>query len=311
MPQDQLKVSACIITYNREEFLYEALKSLAQQSLQSQDYEVILVDNNSTDSTPQIAEKFKQDFLNINFISVIEEKQGESAARNRAVKEAHASLVAFIDDDAIATHDYLYQVVDFFDNHPNVMAGGGKILPYFHPSGEKPAWLSHYLLGLVSCVDLGDEIKPFPKYPIGCNMIFRKEVFDQLGNFDSRLGRKKRNLIGSSEKEMFIRMKQQKMPIYYLPDALVYHTMPEERISMDFIGRMSIGMGQSERIRLQNSNLGTKFKILIDQTIRTVGTYIISLTYFFQGEKAKGQMLIWYRNWFIKGFFDPHNEAYA
>lgn len=309
MSDQKPKICACICTYNRDEFLYKALESLGRQSLDPSDFEVLLIDNNSTDSTPDLAKRFEQEYPNINFRYFLEEKQGESAARNRALTETNCPLIDFIDDDAIAVKDYLKALVDFFDEYPNAMAAGGKILPYFYPRGEWPDWLSHYLLGLVSCLDYGDEVKPFPKYPFGCNMVFRKEVFDELGNFDSRLGRKKRNLIGSSDKDMFMRMKEAKMPIYYVPEALVYHIMPEERTTMDFIEQVSVGIGQSEKLRYQNEDLKHKIQILITQTVKTIGTFLIALSYFFKGEKAKGQMLIRYRQWFIKGFFNPNNEA--
>jgi len=190
-----------------------------------------------------------------------------------------------------------------------VMAAGGKILPYFYPSGEKPAWMSHYLLGLISCVDLGDVRKPFPKYPIGCNMIFRKTVFEAIGCFDTRLGRKSRNLIGSEEKEIFMRIKGAGMPVYYVPEAWVYHTIPQERIAIPFIRKMSIGVGQSERLLFRNGNWADALRILVRQAIKTAGTLIIALRYLLMGQKAKGGMLFRFRLWFIKGFFCPVDHS--
>ncbi len=305
-------ISACIITYNREQFLYAALESLANQSLDKDAYEVILVDNNSTDNTPQIAENFQQNYPNVHFKYFLEEIQGESAARNRVLRESTAPLIAFIDDDAIASEDYLTNLINFFKERPDVMAAGGKILPYFYPSGQKELpWLSHYLLGLISCVDQGSKIKPFPKskYPLGCNMAFRRAVFDQLGNFDNRLGRNKRNLIGNSEKDMFLRMRDNKMPIYYLPNAWVYHTMPEERIAEPFIRELSVGIGQSEKLMYKNSDLMGRLNIILKQAVKTAGTGIIALGYYLKGEAPKGRMLFWYRVWFFNGFFQHQADS--
>lgn len=300
---NELRISACICTFNRDEFLYAALESLAGQSLPVSLYEVILVDNNSTDQTPQLGQKFEHEYPDINFIHVLETQQGLSHARNRAIAEAHGDLIAFIDDDAIASEHYLKSLVDFFDEYTEVKAAGGKILPYFYPEGKRPEWMSHYLLGLISCVDLGDAIKPFPKYPIGCNMIFRRAVFDEVGYFDTRLGRTSRNLIGSEEKEMFMRIKEADMPVYYIPDAMVYHTIPKERISLPFIRKMSIGVGQSEKRLFRTSDFMGQMRILIRQAIKTTGTAIIALGYLLKGEVAKGKMLIRFRLWFTKGFF--------
>ncbi len=300
-----LRISVSICTYNRAEFLYAALESLASQSLPYSQYEVILVDNNSTDETPGLAERFASEYPGVNFHHLLETNQGLSFARNRAIEESNSPVIAFIDDDAIASGDYLKSLVDFFDDYPEVMAAGGKILPYFYPHGERPEWMSHYLLGLISCIDLGDEIKPFPKYPIGCNMIFRQEVFEKIGKFDTRLGRTSRNLIGSEEKELFSRIKKTGMSVYYVPEAWVYHTIPEERIAMPFIRKMSIGVGQSERLLFNSGNLAGRIQILIRQSVKTAGTLVIALGYFLKGEMAKAKMLIQYRIWFWSGFFNP------
>lgn len=298
-----LRISACICTYNRDRFLYGALESLAKQNLKPSTFEVILVDNNSTDQTPQLAGQFRRDYGDVSFHYFREQKQGLSHARNRAVQEAQGNLIAFIDDDAIADPAYLSNLITFFDNNPQVMAAGGKILPYFHPTNQAPAWLSYYLIGLLSCLDLGDEAKPFPRYPIGCNMAFRKQVFDQVGLFDPRLGRIKNSLMGSEEKDLFVRVKEAGLPVYYVPQALVYHTIPPERTADPFLRKVSQGIGMSERLRFQEANAPGKLQIFWVQTYRTFGTLIIALGYLLKRKPAKARMLVKYRQWFIQGFF--------
>ena len=298
-----LRISACICTYNRDRFLYAALQSLAEQQLEASAYEVILVDNNSTDQTPELAGQFREAYPNFQFHYFLERQQGLSHARNRAVAESKGELIAFIDDDALADRHYLESLVHFFDAHPQVMAGGGKILPYFYPYDQSPAWLSWYLIGLLSCLDLGEEEKPFPRYPIGCNMAFRRSVFDKVGLFDPRLGRIKNSLMGSEEKDLFIRVKEAGMPVYYVPQALVYHTIPPERTQDPFLKQVSQGIGKSERLRYREADARGKAHILWVQGYRTLGTLIIALGYLLKGQPPKARMLIKYRQWFIQGFF--------
>jgi GT2 family glycosyltransferase len=298
-----LRISVGICTYNRDRFLFAALESLARQNMECAAYEVILVDNNSTDKTADVARQFRENYPSVQFHYFLEEKQGLSHARNRAVEEAQSELIAFIDDDAIADPAYLENLLSFFDLHPQIMAAGGKILPYFHPHNQEPAWLSWYLIGLLSCLDLGDEEKPFPRYPIGCNMAFRKTVFEKIGLFDPRLGRIQNSLMGSEEKDLFIRVKEAGLPVYYVPQALVYHTIPPERTQDPFLRKVSEGIGKSERLRVQEANKWGKLEIVVVQTYRTAGTLIIALGYLLKGKPAKARMLLKYRQWFIQGFF--------
>lgn len=301
--RSELRITACICTYNRDRFLYAALESLAQQNLAPESYEVLLVDNNSTDQTPDLADQFARAYPQIHFRYLLEQQQGLSHARNRGVQEATGAIIAFMDDDAIADQQYLANLLDFFDRHPAIMAAGGKILPYFHPYDQQPAWLSWYLIGLLSCLDLGDQERPFPRYPIGCNMAFRKALFAQVGMFDPRLGRIKNSLMGSEEKDLFVRVKDAGLPVYYVPQALVYHTIPPERTADPFLSKVSKGIGQSERLRFQAAGLRGKLQILAVQSYRTAGTLIIALGYLLRGWYAKARMLMKYRQWFIQGFF--------
>lgn len=296
-------ISVCICTYNRDEFLGKALESLANQTLNPEDYEILLIDNNSTDQTPQIAANFEHQYPNHRFSYIVEKKQGLSFARNRAIHEASGPIIAFIDDDAIAAEHYLETLVNFFDQNPEVDAGGGKILPYYYPEGSHPKWLSKYMLGLISCLDIGDEVKPFKRYPMGCNMAFRKSTFDRAGLFNTQLGRNKKNLAGSEEKEIFIRIKKAGMKVYYIPKASVQHIIPQERLHQDYIERLSRGIGSSERVILEQMGFGEKVQILSIQTIRTVATIIIALGYWLKGQFPKGTMMLKYRWWFTMGFF--------
>lgn len=301
--QSNPRITACICTYNRDQFLYAALESLAKQELSAEAYEIILVDNNSTDQTQKLAGAFAANYPDIHFHNFLEEKQGLSNARNCGIKEAKGEIIAFIDDDAIADPYYLTNLLQFFDANPSVMAAGGKILPYFYPHDQEPAWLSWYLIGLLSCLDLGDQEKPFPRYPIGCNMIFRQSVFDHIGEFDPRLGRIENRLMGSEEKDLFIRVKEAGLPVYYVPQALVYHTIPPERTEDPFLRKVSQGIGQSEALRFQYSGCWHKLQIIAVQSYRTAGTLIIALSYFLKGQYAKARMLLKYRQWFIEGAF--------
>lgn len=293
-------ISVCICTYNRDEYLRASLDSIANQDYDFSRYELILVDNNSTDSTHEIVKDFEKKNPNVNFKYFLEKNQGLSYARNRGIKESRSAIITFIDDDAITTPNYLQHLVNIFRN-PEVKAAGGKVLPYY-PDGDPPKWLSKYMLGLISCLDNGDEIKEFKRYPLGCNMAFRSSVIDEVGDFNVNLGRKKKDMGGSEEKDIFNRIKAMGYKIMYVPEALVYHTIPAFRITDDYIGKLSEGIGKSERVLLSNANFGGKLKIIFNQIIKTLGTWLIGTIYIAEGKSEQGKMLFKYRNWFLKGF---------
>jgi Glycosyltransferases involved in cell wall biogenesis len=97
-----MKLSVIFCTYNREKYLYNALKSISQQNIPYHDYEIVMVNNNSTDSTESICKQFRYDYPGVNFRYFLETQQGLSYARNRGVQESRGDILVFVDDDATA-----------------------------------------------------------------------------------------------------------------------------------------------------------------------------------------------------------------
>ena len=246
-------LSIIVCTFNRAEYIGENLRHLKQQKCNTSLFEVIIVNNNSTDNTEQICKQFIQDEKPTNFHYFLELNQGHSFARNRGIQEAKGKYIAFIDDDAMVDHHYTTAILDFFSEHQQVMAIGGKIIPVYEE--EDPKWMSKYLLPLVAAIDLGNRVKPFEglKFPIGANMAFRSQVFDEFGLFNTRLGRKGSGLEGGDEKDVFHRLKKENQPIYYLPSAVVRHIIPQKRLEIPYIKGLAIGVGTSEKKRLEKA----------------------------------------------------------
>ncbi|MBR6174086.1 MAG: glycosyltransferase family 2 protein, partial [Bacteroidales bacterium] len=214
--------SLIICTYNRDKFLYDTLLHVVANNFPTDNYEIVLVNNNSTDNTEQECERFKADFPDAQFRYFVETKQGLSHARNRGIIESRGDVLVFLDDDSFVKPDYLRNLQKQMDDHPEAMAFGGKITPRFE-TGETPKWLCKWTYSWVSAIDKGDGVVLFEgsSYPIGANMGFRKECLKQCGNFNTELGRTKKNLMGGEEKDIFNRVKAQNMLIFYFPDIQV------------------------------------------------------------------------------------------
>jgi glycosyltransferase involved in cell wall biosynthesis len=262
----------------------------------AESYEIVLVNNNSTDNTEQECERFEKDFPKLNFRYFVETSQGLSHARNRGIAESQGDILVFLDDDSFIKPNYLTNLHHNLMNHPEAMAFGGKITPLFE-SGETPKWLCKWTYSWVSAIDKGDKVVPFKgnSYPIGANMGFRKECLDQCGNFNTELGRNKKNLMAGEEKDLFNRLKEQNMPILYFPDIQVEHVIPPQRTTKEYIARMGQGVGMSERLRCLNTGKSVLWKRYFSELMKWCASIVLWLRYTICLRPSVGNMLLLFR----------------
>ncbi len=289
-------LSVIICTYNREKFLYDALSHVAQNDFPHENYEIVLVNNNSTDSTESECQRFANDYTEVQFRYFVETKQGLSHARNRGIDESRGDILVFLDDDSFVRPDYLSNLEKQMNQHPEAMAFGGKITPLFE-SGETPKWLCKWTYSWVSAIDLGNKVVPFEgnAYPIGANMGFRKNCLDQCGNFNTELGRSKKNLMAGEEKDLFNRLKENNMPILYFPDIHVEHVIPPQRTTRDYIVRMGQGVGMSERLRCLKIGKSALWKRYFSELIKWGASFVLWFYYLICFRPVVGNMLILFR----------------
>lgn len=296
-----MKLSAIICTYNREKYLPMAIDALLHQKrVVSGDLEIVIINNNSTDKTEEISLSYKENSFKIPVIYSTESKQGLSHARNKGIEVATGELLAFLDDDAFADENYVKDVLDYFELNPKIQAVGGRILLHFVEN--KPAWYTHYLGSLLGYFNPWNEPRFFNKkqYPRGSNMVYRKELFVKYGVFNPELGRIGAGMLGSEEKEMFQRIYSGDEKIYYLPQAVIYHMVPEERTKTPFLRRQSVGVGKSERIRILTTKVGFSKKI-VEEILKWKISFGLFLFFFFTFRPAKGYMLLRFRYWVFLG----------
>lgn len=299
------KLSVIVCTFNREKYIGETLRRLKDQSADLDMYEVLVIDNNSTDRTPEICKTFLSEHRLENFRYHQEDNQGHTFARNRGIKESKGDYISFLDDDSWVNRDYCRQLIDYFDNHPDVMALGGKITPQYE--GQEPKWMSKYLLPLVAGLDMGDDPKEFrhAKYPIGANMAFRSAVFEKYGVFNTHLGRRGYELEGGDEKDMVYRLKKDGNKVCYVPSVHVRHIIPESRLQRSYIKGQAIGVGTSERKRIGHEGAGIKRRKLLEEIFKIGATFILAMFYLLTLKPAKAVMLIRFRAWVLAGYLKP------
>jgi glucosyl-dolichyl phosphate glucuronosyltransferase len=246
----QVDISVVVCTYNRVEALMQrALASLLAQIILSEyRIEILVVDNASTDKTRQRVMNLMQMNTQYSIRYIFEEKQGLSYARNRGVAAARGDIIAFLDDDAEATSGWLQAIVEAYHRHPDAWAVGGRTLPVCE--GAKPRWFRGHMLGYVGGHDYGPiEFLLSHKHGLqGANMSFRRKAFKEFGDFRTELGRAGQKKLSHEEGEFFRRMHNANKPIYYVPDALVYHYQAYSRFSFWSLVQVSYLNGVSESL---------------------------------------------------------------
>lgn len=297
-------ISIIVCTYNRDKYIYDALKHIAANDFPSSDYEIVLINNNSTDSTDYESKRFATNYPNLNFRYFIETKQGLSHARNRGINESKGDILVFLDDDSFVNSDYLKNLKLQMEKHPDAMAFGGKISPLFE-EGKAPEWLNRWTYPLVSAIDLGDSTVLFDgkSYPIGANMGFRRDCIDKCGDFNTELGRTKKNLMGGEEKDIFSRVRNLGMKIYYFPDIHVNHVIPPSRTTKDYVLRAGTGIGISEQMRCRKIGKSALHKRYLAEIVKWGGTFVIWLGYLFSFRPKAGNTIVAFRWKVSKGLF--------
>lgn len=244
MREDKL-ISVVVCTFNRVDLLEALLCSLEKQTCQKGLYEVIIVDNNSTDRTYQLG--LEAISRNCNFYLFRELLQGLSYARNRGMQEAKGKYVAYIDDDAVATPNWLAEMASFIRRHPGVVAFGG---PYeAFTTTPVPVWFPPEYGSLnygceERCLDTGRE------FIHGTNMVFLRDVISACGGFHPELGMKG-NLIsyGEETRLQFILM-EKGFQVYYAPLMVVRHWLPLHKVRLSWLLKTAYAVGRCSALTL-------------------------------------------------------------
>ena len=289
-------LSIIICTYNRDKYIYNCLKSVAENDFLFENYEILLVNNNSTDNTQSECERFKTDFPQANFHYFVEKNQGLSFARNRGIAEAKGDILVYVDDDATVNNIYLKSIADFFANNSNAYAAGGAILPVYET--EEPKWISYYTKVLITTYKYeGDKIIEFKKgkFPGGGNSAYRKVVFDKTGLYNTDLGRKGASLIGAEEKDIYDKMRKNNMKFYYLPDMILYHIIPPQKLTKEYFNNLTFSIGQSERMRTLSVSKLKYLKRLFFELIKWSGSFVLFAGFCAKLQWQKGTKLLLFR----------------
>jgi glucosyl-dolichyl phosphate glucuronosyltransferase len=243
----EIALSAIICTYNRYGLLPEAIDSLIKQDIPAGLLEIIVVDNSPDQAR---AARFGQRYAGLsNLTYIVEPKPGLSNARNIGTAAALGRIAAFIDDDARACQSWAKELLNAhaaFDGRAGIV--GGPIVPRW--TDEKPAWLGKLLLGYLSLIDLGHELRELSagEWLAGCNISFDRESLIAAGGFSTRLGRtgSGSTLLSNEEVEVSERVRAMGRLAIYAPKAVVEHVIPPERLTQSWFRRRAAWQAVSD-----------------------------------------------------------------
>jgi glycosyltransferase involved in cell wall biosynthesis len=234
-------VSVILPTYNRATLLRAAMDALLRQTAPPHSYEIVVVDNNSSDGTVE----FLASFDDPRVVSVKEPRQGLSYARNAGLAAARAPILALTDDDVEVAPDWIDTISTTMAAHPDADAVGGRVLPAWPE--DKPSWLTRTHWAPLALQDHGDANRVFdrssPVGLIGANVAFRRSVFERVGTFSPAVQRVKDSIGSTEDHELLHRLYASGGRALYTPHMIVMTRVPRERCARAYHRRWHTGHG--------------------------------------------------------------------
>ena len=248
-----MNATVLIATYNRAQILGSAIEAvLAQRTGPDFQWELLIVDNNSSDDTRAVVERY----VGVSPVPVrylFEAQQGKSHALNAGLGQARGAIVAFTDDDVLVPPEWLATAAAMLDRW-DADGGGGRVLPRWETA--PPSWLANSarLRGQLALMEV--ETQHMLQYPLrgpgniwGANMVFRRSIFDQIGLFNVELGPVGGRPVNSEDLDIVERALQSGRKVVYDPELVVYHRVPIQRMRMSYFRRWAFVTGQGMALR--------------------------------------------------------------
>ena len=237
-------VSVIIPTYNRAEMLGLTIESLIAQTYPDERYEIIVVDNNSTDGTRQVVRDWHaRSGPPLRYL--FEGRQGVHYARNSAARVSRGDMLYYTDDDMLADSRLLEEIVKPFNYDPKVASVTGSVLPKWEQ--PPPQWVLDYCLnGYLSLLDRPEHllISPYDCGVYSCHQAVRRDVFFQAGGFnpENTAG----EWIGDGETGLNIKIKDLGFRFAYIRSSVTYHMIPTSRMTQGYLNKRLANQGNCD-----------------------------------------------------------------
>ena len=293
-----MQASVIVCTYNRAESLGKTLSALcAQEVAPAVGWEIVIVDNNSRDDTPNVVRRVAASCAHRRIRYLFEPRQGLSYARNTGIREAQGDVLLFTDDDVRPAPDWLRKVLDGLVTH-DAHACGGYIAPDWE--APPPRWLTNRFHGFLAVrTDRTDtyRITSAAEAPFGANMAVRRRVFDDIGMFDTERGRKADVLSGGEDIELFERILAAGYRVMFFGDASVHHRVEAFRLTKSYLRRWRYQNSRNKAEVLGVESGRTVFGVppyLLPQTARAIRRAVWASLAMPRDEAFFREMIVWH-----------------
>jgi len=228
-------VSIIIPTYNRAHLLGITIESCINQTYPKNLYEIIIVDNNSTDNTKQVVEEWiAKSGVPLKYI--VETRQGAHHARNTAAKLSESEILYFTDDDMIADKDMLVNIEKVFNLDYNIAVVGGKVVPKWE--FDPPEWLEKYFKnGTLSLIEKSEKliIASFDLGIYSCHQAMIRQILFDCGGFNPDI--EKDVLVGNGETGLNIKILDKGYNFAYTNESITHHMIPRSRMTQKYLNK--------------------------------------------------------------------------
>jgi glycosyltransferase involved in cell wall biosynthesis len=277
-------------------------------------WEVIVIDNNSSDNTKQVVHAAGSLFSDVPLLYEFERNQGLSYARNHGIQKARGKTLLFTDDDVCPDSDWAKQILEAMQRL-KCDACGGYIAPMWE--AKPPKWLTQRLYGFlaVRVDETGPkEILDKDELPYGANMAFRRAVFDQVGLFDTTRGRTGNILASGEDGEMFKRILSAGLRVMYFPKARVKHRVEAFRMRRAYFRRWrfqnSRNIAHSCGVHGNRRFMGIPLYIF-PQLLRAIARAGVAYIVLPADESFQREIVVWHFLGLMTGLFDNHKRSKA
>jgi len=236
-----------IPTYNGETRLPKLIESLRSQTgLEHLSWEILVVDNNSSDHTAQIIKEYQATWQHTYPLRYCwETEQGSAFARQRGVREARGELIGFLDDDNLPEADWIQQAYSFAKEHPQGGAFSGQIHGDF---AVEPPENFRKIQAFLAIREYGPQPKLFEpdklRLPTAAALVVRKQAWEEnIPTHQILKGRLGDSMLGGEDYELLLYLHQAGWEIWYNPDMHSYHQIPSWRLERDYLLSLAHGCG--------------------------------------------------------------------
>lgn len=301
-----MKLSVIIPTRNRANILEKALNSLVSQTIDKEFFEVIIVDNGSTDNTKKVVDLFTEKIPNL--IYIYDDNPGLHIGRHRGLLESKSDILVFGDDDIEALPTWLEAILESFEQSDVVLVGG-KNIPCFEiapPQWIKEMWEkggNNKIISYLSILDFGEKKKEInPYYVFGCNFSIRKKILIEAGGFHpDGMPQELIKYRGDGESYISKFIQENGYRAVYNPKASVFHLVPTDRMTKKYFFQRAFNQGISDsytdiRNNITNRLSSKKIKLFIKKYLLFKDVEIdynyLSGFYYHQNEAKRDEKLM-------------------